>query len=219
VPFKERRISTFQHCWFALVPCLLSILGCRNCCFYTFCLGPFDFAEVSASRKKVDVQSLDPQHMQNHVDRVGHKGTDTSESESEFNLRKSLAWDSAFFTSPGLLPRLTKTCLTSAANCCHRMKVGNVNVFCASTGVLDPEELETISIRVVDNGVDTAGGGDLRSVPSRSAGPEGKSAIDECSLRKSLAWDSAFFTSSGDVVYGLEVSVKAPYVNQCLFFL
>ncbi|KAI5578617.1 hypothetical protein BDE02_08G039500 [Populus trichocarpa] len=111
--------------------------------------------------------------MQNHVDRVGHKETDTSESESEFNLRKSLAWDSAFFTSPG---------------------------------VLDPEELETISIRVVDNGVDTAGGGDLRSVPSRSAGPEGKSAIDECSLRKSLAWDSAFFTSSG-VLNAAELSL------------
>ncbi|PNT22690.2 hypothetical protein POPTR_008G044500v4 [Populus trichocarpa] len=133
----------------------------------------FQFSEVSASRKKVDVQSLDPQHMQNHVDRVGHKETDTSESESEFNLRKSLAWDSAFFTSPG---------------------------------VLDPEELETISIRVVDNGVDTAGGGDLRSVPSRSAGPEGKSAIDECSLRKSLAWDSAFFTSSG-VLNAAELSL------------
>ncbi|KAJ6909421.1 hypothetical protein NC652_020418 [Populus alba x Populus x berolinensis] len=95
------------------------------------------------------------------------------------------------------------------------MKVGNMNVFSASIGVLDPEELETLSIRVVDNGVDTAGGGDLRSVPSRSAGPEGKSAIDECSLRKSLTWDSAFLTSSGDVVYCLEVSVKAPYVNQC----
>ncbi|KAJ6986945.1 hypothetical protein NC653_020242 [Populus alba x Populus x berolinensis] len=124
----------------------------------------FRFSEVSESRKKVDVQSLDPQHLQNHADRVGHRETDASLSESEFNLRQSLAWDSAFFTSPG---------------------------------VLDPEELETLSIRVVDNGVDTAGGGDLRSVPSRSAGPERKSAIDECSLRKSLTWDSAFFTSSG----------------------
>ena len=211
MPFKERRISTYQRCWFSLV--------LRNCCFYTFCLGPLDFAEVSESRKKADVQSLDPQHLQNHADRVGHGETDASQSESEFNLRQSLAWDSAFFTSPGLLPRLTKTCLTSAANCCHRMKVGNMNVFSASIGVLDPEELETLSIRVVDNGVDTAGGGDLRSVPSRSEGPERKSAIDECSLRKSLTWDSALFTSSGDVVYGLEVSVKAPYVNQCLFFL
>ncbi|XP_011023000.1 PREDICTED: dentin sialophosphoprotein [Populus euphratica] len=124
----------------------------------------FQFSDVSDSRKKVDVQSLDPQHLQNHADGVGHRETDASRSESEFNLRQSLAWDSAFFTSPG---------------------------------VLDPEELETLSIRVVDNGVDTAGGGDLRSVPSRSAGPEGKSAIDECSLRKSLTWDSAFFTSSG----------------------
>lgn len=97
------------------------------------------------------------------------------------------------------------------------MKVGNMNLFCASTGVLDPEELEELSIRVVDNGVDTTGGGDMRSVPSQSAGPEGKSAIDECSLRRSLAWDSAFFTSSGAVLYGLEVSDKALYVNQCLF--
>ncbi|KAJ6350109.1 hypothetical protein OIU78_006320 [Salix suchowensis] len=72
-----------------------------------------------------------------------------------------------------------------------------MNLFCASTGVLDPEELEALSIRVVDDGVDTTGGGDMRSVPSQSAGPEGKSAIDECSLRRSLAWDSAFFTSSG----------------------
>ncbi|KAJ6317537.1 hypothetical protein OIU76_013141 [Salix suchowensis] len=124
----------------------------------------FQLSEVSESRKKFDVQSLNPQHMQNHSDRTGHRGTDASQSESEFNLRKSLAWDSAFFTSPG---------------------------------VLDPEELEALSIRVVDDGVDTTGGGDMRSVPSQSAGPEGKSAIDECSLRRSLAWDSAFFTSSG----------------------
>ncbi|KAJ6767897.1 hypothetical protein OIU74_021713 [Salix koriyanagi] len=124
----------------------------------------FQLSEVSESRKKFDVQSLNPQHMQNHSDRIGHRGTDASLSESEFNLRKSLAWDSAFFTSPG---------------------------------VLDPEELEALSIRVVDDGVDTTGGGDMRSVPSQSAGPEGKSAIDECSLRRSLAWDSAFFTSSG----------------------
>ncbi|KAF9676726.1 hypothetical protein SADUNF_Sadunf08G0032900 [Salix dunnii] len=124
----------------------------------------FQFSEVSESIKKVDVQSLNHQHMQNHDDRIGHRETDASQSESEFNLRKSLAWDSAFFTSPG---------------------------------VLDPEELEALSIRVVDNGVDTTGGGDMRSVPSQSAGTEGKSAIDECSLRRSLAWDSAFFTSSG----------------------
>nr|TKS17756.1 hypothetical protein D5086_0000011270 [Populus alba] len=174
----------------------------------------FQFSEVSESRKKVDVQSLDPQHLQNHADRVGHRETDASQSESEFNLRQSLAWDSAFFTSPGLLPRLTKTYLTSAANCCDRMKVGNMNVFSASIGVLDPEELETLSIRVVDNGVDTAGGGDLRSVPSRSAGPEGKSAIDECSLRKSLTWDSAFLTSSESVLLsGVLSAEELSFVN------
>ncbi|KAG5239747.1 dentin sialophosphoprotein [Salix suchowensis] len=154
----------------------------------------FQISEVSESRKKFDVQSLNPQHMHNHSDRIGHRGTDASLSESEFNLRKSLAWDSAFFTSPGLLPR---------------MKVGNMNLFCASTGVLDPEELEALSIRVVDDGVDTTGGGDMRSVPSQSAGPEGKSAIDECSLRRSLAWDSAFFTSSGAKLFLLSGVLNA----------
>ncbi|KAJ6892350.1 hypothetical protein NC651_025525 [Populus alba x Populus x berolinensis] len=127
----------------------------------------FHFSEVSESRKKVDVQmiqSLNPQHLQNHGERVGHRETDASQSESEFNLRKSLAWDSAFFTSPG---------------------------------VLDPEELETLSIRIVDNGGNTTGGGELRSVPSQLVGPERNNGIDECAVRKSLAWDSAFFTSSG----------------------
>ncbi|XP_073268151.1 uncharacterized protein [Populus alba] len=110
------------------------------------------------------IQSLNPQHMQNHGERVGHRETDASQSESEFNLRKSLAWDSAFFTSPG---------------------------------VLDPEELETLSIRIVDDGGNTTGGGELRSVPSQLVGPQRNNGIDECAVRKSLAWDSAFFTSSG----------------------
>ncbi|KAJ6325383.1 hypothetical protein OIU76_012463 [Salix suchowensis] len=110
------------------------------------------------------IQSLNPQHMQNHAERVGHRETGASQSESEFNLRKSLAWDSAFFTSPG---------------------------------VLDPEELETLSIRIVENGVYTTGGAELRPVPSQPAGPVRNNGVDECALRKSLAWDSAFFTSSG----------------------
>nr|TKS16905.1 hypothetical protein D5086_0000017360 [Populus alba] len=129
--------------------------------------------KVSESRKKVDVQmiqSLNPQHMQNHGERVGHRETDASQSESEFNLRKSLAWDSAFFTSPG---------------------------------VLDPEELETLSIRIVDDGGNTTGGGELRSVPSQLVGPQRNNGIDECAVRKSLAWDSAFFTSSVIVIASL----------------
>ncbi|KAI9387740.1 hypothetical protein POPTR_010G217000v4 [Populus trichocarpa] len=113
------------------------------------------------------IQSLNPQHMQNHGERAGHRETDASQSESEFNLRKSLAWDSAFFTSPG---------------------------------VLDPEELETLSIRIVDNGGYTTGGGELRSVRSQPAGPERNNGIDECAVRKSLAWDGAFFTSSASKI-------------------
>jgi hypothetical protein len=95
-----------------------------------------------------------------------------------------------------------------------------MNAFCcASSGVLDPEELETLSIRIVDNGGYTTGGGELRSVPSQPAGPERNNGIDECAVRKSLAWDGAFFTSSGTVLDDLEVSVEAPYINQCLFLL
>uniref|UniRef100_A0A6N2M3B2 Uncharacterized protein n=1 Tax=Salix viminalis TaxID=40686 RepID=A0A6N2M3B2_SALVM len=129
--------------------------------------GTFQQFQFSESRGKVDVQmiqSLNPQHMQNHAERVGHRETGASQSESEFNLRKSLAWDSAFFSSPG---------------------------------VLDPEELETLSIRIVENGVYTTGGAELRPVPSQAAGPVKNNGVDECALRKSLAWDSAFFTSSG----------------------
>ena len=90
---------------------------------------------------------------------------------------------------------------------------------CASSGVLDPEELETLSIRIVENGVYTNGGAEMRPVHSQPAGPVRNNGIDECALRKSLAWDSAFLTSSGTVLDDLEVYVEAPYVNQCLFLL
>ncbi|CAK7325539.1 unnamed protein product [Dovyalis caffra] len=133
----------------------------------------FQFSEVSEGRKKVDVQmiqSQNPQHVQNHADRVRNRETGASQFESEFNLRKSLAWDNAFFTSPG---------------------------------VLDPEELETLSIRIVDNGVDATGGQELGPVLSQPVGPERNSGIDECTVRKSLAWDSAFFTSAVIVIASL----------------
>lgn len=110
MPIKEKIIRTYQRGWFSLV---LFFQSCsvEMVAFILLTLAFFYFLEVSESRKKVDVQmiqSLNPQHMQNHGERVGHRETDASQSESEFNLRKSLAWDSAFFTSPGLLPRLNK---------------------------------------------------------------------------------------------------------------
>ena len=76
--------------------------------------------------------------------------------------------------------------------------------------------METLSIRIVENGVYTTGGAELRPVPSQAVGPVRNNGVDECALRKSLAWDSAFFTSSGTVLDDLEVYVEAPYVNQCL---
>lgn len=52
-----------------------------------------NFAEMAGERKKVDeFPPIIPQ-IEDH-----HRG-----QESKFDLRKSFAWDSAFFTSPGLL--------------------------------------------------------------------------------------------------------------------
>ncbi|KAK8994493.1 hypothetical protein V6N11_045580 [Hibiscus sabdariffa] len=77
--------------------------------------------------------------------------------QSKYDFRKSLAWDSAFFTSPG---------------------------------VLDPEELfETLNVNDGQKGLKEPSG-----LPSESMAA---SRIAECSARRSLAWDAAFFTSPG----------------------
>ncbi|XP_038710703.1 uncharacterized protein LOC120005247 [Tripterygium wilfordii] len=74
-------------------------------------------------------------------------------SDAICNLRKSMAWDSAFFTSPG---------------------------------VLDPEELfETLNFT------------EKNSLPLDSSEKENLRTIGGSNARRSLAWDSAFFTSAG----------------------
>ncbi|KAF2318597.1 hypothetical protein GH714_009242 [Hevea brasiliensis] len=120
--------------------------------------------ELSDDRNKVDIRSnktLNPQHMDAPIILHSRK-RDTIQSLSGCDLRKSLAWDSAFFTSPG---------------------------------VLDPEELlETLNFKVGDNGADITGHVEPKSLPFESTLTP-TNVID--SLRKSLAWDSAFFTSAG----------------------
>ncbi|KAK9913316.1 hypothetical protein M0R45_037134 [Rubus argutus] len=91
--------------------------------------------------------------------------TQKSETNSAFNIRRSLAWDSAFFTSPG---------------------------------VLEPEELlQTMSCGVTGNAVNLLGHEEQILLPSETLEPKRTRKFDSCSFRKSLAWDNAFYTSSG----------------------
>ncbi|OMO71602.1 hypothetical protein CCACVL1_18136 [Corchorus capsularis] len=123
-------------------------------------LKQFQFPEASRDRKKVDIDGF----------RLIEAGKDSilqreeqqkpDQFESKYDLRNSFAWDSAFFTSPG---------------------------------VLDPEELfETLNFHEGDNGVCNA----LPSSESLAA-----TRIGDCIARRSLAWDSAFFTCEVSSVF------------------
>ncbi|XVF83305.1 hypothetical protein PTKIN_Ptkin16aG0476200 [Pterospermum kingtungense] len=112
-------------------------------------LQEFEFPEASRNRKKVDIDGF------RLIGTLEEKMP--QQLESKYDLRKSLAWDSAFFTSPG---------------------------------VLDPEELfETLNIRDRDN--------ELREPSALPSESLAASRIGECIARRSLAWDTAFFTSAG----------------------
>ncbi|XP_021660290.2 uncharacterized protein LOC110649866 isoform X2 [Hevea brasiliensis] len=123
------------------------------------------FPELSDKRNKVDIQLLEtpnPQHMEDASNILYPRERDSIQPVSGCDLRKSLAWDSAFFTSPG---------------------------------VLDPEELfETLNFQVGDSGADITGHMEPKSLPFEFT-LQTTSRIG--SLRKSLAWDSAFSTSAG----------------------
>ncbi|KAJ4845891.1 hypothetical protein Tsubulata_026857 [Turnera subulata] len=129
-------------------------------------LQEFESSERNDSRKKVDVRLIEtmlPQHTEVPATRHWQREAGSLQVQPHCDLRKSLAWDSAFFTSPG---------------------------------ILDSEEMfETLDFRVMDNGVDIARDKEPRSLTSIEPAKAG--GIGDCSMRKSLAWDSAFFTSAG----------------------
>lgn len=71
-------------------------------------------------------------------------------------------------------------------------------MFSTCSGVLDPEELfQTLKLSDMGNSLDTIGNEEQKVVPSESLEAEKTSRTGECNLRKSMAWDSAFFTSAG----------------------
>ncbi|PON58520.1 hypothetical protein PanWU01x14_165510 [Parasponia andersonii] len=112
-----------------------------------------NFETFADDRKKLDGCKL-----------FGAKSLDMKslQTEPKYNVRSSLAWDSAFLTSPG---------------------------------VLEPEELfPSVSSRFTDI---LFGHEEEMLLPSGSLEPEVTSRVDKCDLRKSLAWDSAFFTNAG----------------------
>ncbi|EXC19486.1 hypothetical protein L484_014116 [Morus notabilis] len=123
----------------------------------------------SDDREKLDGFRLfdteNPQDVKNAANLHSESDQKRLQHEPKYNVRKSLAWDSAFFTSPG---------------------------------VLEPEELfGTVNSQFVDNLVDIFGHEEEILFPSRSLEPKITSSVDKCDLRKSLAWDSAFFTNAG----------------------
>ncbi|KAM7272620.1 hypothetical protein ACFE04_027283 [Oxalis oulophora] len=124
-----------------------------------------EFPEKSENRRKIDCfpQSDDdndddsivnPNYKENATKVVVGVGAREGSLYSDYtcNVRNSLAWDSAFFTSPG---------------------------------VLDPEELfGTLNFCDMETSI---------GLPE----PEMKNRMSDSGVRKSLAWDQAFFTSAG----------------------
>ncbi|KAK6228133.1 hypothetical protein SCA6_000473 [Theobroma cacao] len=124
-------------------------------------LREFQLPEASRNRKKVDIDGF--RLIEAAKDAPWKREKEKPDQfESKYDLRKSLAWDSAFFTSPG---------------------------------VLDPEELfETLNFHDGDNGDSQSELKEANDLPSESLAA---SRIGECVVRRSLAWDSAFFTNAG----------------------
>lgn len=74
----------------------------------------------------------------------------------------------------------------------------NCKLFICS-GVLDPEELfETLNFHDGDNGDSQSELKEANDLPSESLAA---SRIGECVVRRSLAWDSAFFTNAGMLLH------------------
>ncbi|KAG4110001.1 hypothetical protein ERO13_D13G022100v2 [Gossypium hirsutum] len=131
-------------------------------------LHEFQFPEASRTRKKVDIDGF--MLMEASKDEACRKEEEkkTDGLESEYDLRKSLAWDSAFFTSPGVLdpeelfetlninggdnglkePSVLPSESMAASRigeCIARRSLAWDAAFFTNAGVLDPEELSLVN--------------------------------------------------------------------------
>ncbi|RDX74453.1 hypothetical protein CR513_45802, partial [Mucuna pruriens] len=115
---------------------------------------------------------------------IGKREIQSLESELKYDLRKSLAWDSAFSTSSGIIIHIPVEIIYDHIH--------------SSSGILDVEELFNASNSLhSENGCDMLGPEQDQLLSVNYQKPETKNVTSEFNLRKSLAWDSAFFTSEG----------------------
>jgi len=119
-------------------------------------------------------------------------------SKMKYDLRKSLAWDSAFSTNSGIVHIPMEM---YSNNFIHFSYLSSRS----SSGILDLEELfSTSNSSHTEKGCDMLRPKQDQHLYFNNLKPEIKTAAtDGFNLRKSLAWDSAFFTSEGvfDMIY------------------
>ncbi|KAL2334196.1 hypothetical protein Fmac_015409 [Flemingia macrophylla] len=109
---------------------------------------------------------------------------DDMKEVNKYDLRKSLAWDSAFSTSSGTI-HILEECIQYSLR--H-----------SSSGILETEELFNASNSWhSENDCEIFGAENDQLLSCNYMDPETKTVTGEFNLRKSLAWDSAFFTSEG----------------------
>lgn len=70
------------------------------------CFCQFNLTAIADERKKLDGFTLfdtgSPQDMKKPATMLEHENLEGLQAEDKYGIRRSLAWDSAFFTSPGV---------------------------------------------------------------------------------------------------------------------
>ncbi|KAG2384361.1 uncharacterized protein HKW66_Vig0148750 [Vigna angularis] len=152
-----------------------------------------EFAAESDMRKKLDGFNVFSNGEAEDVKEADIEKRDLQslKYKLKYDLRKSLAWDSSFSTSSGIIHSQWKCVqlisLFSYSSSPH-----------SSSGILEPEELfSTSNSFKTENAYDMLRPEQDQHLHFNNLKPEIKTVTDGFSLRKSLAWDSAFFTSEG----------------------
>ncbi|XVE75324.1 hypothetical protein DITRI_Ditri12bG0085200 [Diplodiscus trichospermus] len=128
-------------------------------------LQEFQFPEASRNRNKVDIDGFRLTEAAKDTPWQREQEKNPEPFESKYDLRKSLAWDSAFFTSPGVLdpeelfetlnihvgdnglkeaialPSESMAAASRIGECIARRSLAWDAAFFTSAGVLNPEEL------------------------------------------------------------------------------
>jgi len=118
-------------------------------------------------------------------------------SKLNYDLRRSLAWDSAFSTSSGIIHIPMEMYSSNFIRFSYSKPR-------SSSGILELEELFSTSNSLhTENGCGILRPEQDQQLYFNNLKPEIKTVTDGFNLRKSLAWDDAFFTSEVmfDMIY------------------